>query len=186
MVEEKEALAPDTDALPNRGSLGARLLAGIAAGIVGGLLMISFMMTYARLTGAGLTMPLKELAALVYGVEALVVGPAALLTGASIQLGFAIVVGILFALCVTRRTSMVAALFAGTAIGIAIWLLMDLLVLPLTNPTMASRVALIPLAYFIAHVLYGLGLAVTPILVRAFSRDDRHHRKIREEEAHAI
>src|SRR5205807_9958872 len=176
MVEEKEATAPDADLSHDRGSPGARLVAGIAAGIVGGILMIGFMMIYAHATGAGLTMPLKSLGALVYGVEALVVGPAAVLAGASIQVGFAIVVGILFALCVTRHTSMVAALFAGIAIGIAIWLLMDLLVLPLTNPTMASRVALIPLAYFVAHVLYGLGLAMTPIFIRTFTRKDRHYR----------
>jgi uncharacterized membrane protein YagU involved in acid resistance len=170
MVGEKEATAPDVSSLPDGGSPGARLVAGIVAGIVGGSLMILFMMTYASLTGAGLTMPIRAVAALVYGVEALVVGPAAVLAGASIQLGFAIVVAILFAFCVTRRTSMVAALFAGTALGLAIWLLMDLLVLPLTNPTMAARVALIPLAYFIAHILYGLGLAMTPILIRTFTR----------------
>jgi hypothetical protein len=183
MVEEKEARAPDPDSLRDRGSPCMRLVAGITAGLVGGILMIGFMMTYAYMMGAGLTMPLKAVAALVYGVEALVVGPAALLAGASIQVGFAIVVGILFALCVTRHTSMLAALFAGIAIGLAIWLLMDLLVLPLTNPTMASRVALIPLAYFIAHVLYGLGLAMTPIFIRAFTREDHRHRRIREDEA---
>jgi hypothetical protein len=64
----------------------------------------------------------------------------------------------------------VAALFGGIAIGIAVWLVMDLLVLPLTNPIMASRVALIPLAYFIAHVLYGLGLSTTPMFIRTFHR----------------
>ena len=96
MVEEKEATAPDADLSHDRGSLGARLVAGIAAGIVGGILMIGFMMIYAHATGAGLTMPLKSLGALVYGVEALVVGPAAVLAGASIQVGFAIVVGMLF------------------------------------------------------------------------------------------
>jgi hypothetical protein len=183
---EKETTAPDADSLRDRGSPGARLVAGIAAGVVGGILMIGFMMTYARVTGVGITMPLKALGALVYGVEALVVGPAALLAGASIQLGFAIVIGMLFALCVTRRTSIVAALFAGIAIGIAIWLLMDLFVLPFTNPTMAARVALFPLAYFIAHVLYGLGLAMTPIFIRTFTREEHHHGRIHENEAYAI
>jgi hypothetical protein len=186
MVEEQAATAPDADSLRDRGSPGARLVAGIAAGIVGGILMIGFLMTDASLTGAGLTTPLKAVGALVYGVEALVAGPVALLTGASIQLGFAIVLGILFALCVTRRTSVVSALFAGIAIGIAVWLLMDLLVLPLANPTMAARVALIPLAYFIAHVLYGLGLSTTPLFIRTFTKERRHHRRLRHDEAHAI
>ncbi|MBV8450669.1 MAG: hypothetical protein JOZ29_00145, partial [Deltaproteobacteria bacterium] len=55
MVEEKEAITPDADSLRDRGSPGVRLVAGIAAGIVGGILMIGFLMTDASLTGAGLT-----------------------------------------------------------------------------------------------------------------------------------
>ena len=128
----------------------------------------------------------SAIGALVYGVEALVAGPVALLTGASIQLGFAIVLGILFGLCVSRRTSIVSALFAGIVVGVAVWLLMDLLVLPLANPTMAARVALIPLAYFIAHVLYGLGLSTTPIFIRTFTKERHHHRRMRYEGARAI
>ena len=65
MVEDKEAIARDADSLRDRGSLGARLVAGIAAGIVGGLLMIGFLMGYASLTGAGVTTPLKAISALV-------------------------------------------------------------------------------------------------------------------------
>jgi hypothetical protein len=186
MAEEEQPTVPDGDSLRDRGSLGARFGAGIAAGIVGGILMIGFLMTYAGLTGAGLTTPLKAAGALVYGVEALVAGPLALLVGASIQLGFAIVLGILFALCVSRSTSTVSALFAGVAIGIAVWLLMDVLVLPLTNPVMAARVALIPLAYFTAHILYGFGLSTTPIFIRTFTKERSNHRRVRDEKAHAV
>ncbi len=38
---------------------------------------------------------------------------------------------------------------------------------------MAARMALMPQAYFIAHVLYGFGLATTPMLIRAFTKEDR-------------
>jgi hypothetical protein len=186
MAEKNEATFLDAGSLRDPGSPGARLGAGIAAGTVGGILMIGFLMTYASLTGAGLTTPLKDVGALVYGVEALVAGPLALLVGASIQLGLAIVLGMLFALCVSHRTSAVSALSAGIAIGIAVWLLMDVLVLPLANPVMAARVALIPLAYFIAHILYGFGLSTTPIFIRTFTREHSHHRRTRDEEAHAI
>jgi len=77
-----------------------------------------------------------------------------MLVGALVQLGFSMVLGILFALFVSRGTSTIVALFAGIAVGIAIWAAMDLFVLPFTNPTMAARIALMPLAYFIAHLLY--------------------------------
>jgi hypothetical protein len=186
MVEENEPTAPDADSSRDRESPMARLLAGIAAGILGGILMIGFLMIYASLTDAGLATPLKTVGALVYGVEALVAGPAALLTGALIQLGIAIVLGILFALCVTRRTSILPALFGGIAIGIAVWLLMDLLVLPLANPTMAARIVFIPLAYFVAHVFYGLGLSPAPIFIRTFTRERRHYRRAHDGEVHAF
>jgi uncharacterized membrane protein YagU involved in acid resistance len=131
---------------------------------------MGFMMVYSSVTGAGVTMPLKALGTLVYGVEALVAGSMAMLAGAGIQLGFSIVLGILFALFTSRRTSIVAALFAGIAVGIVIWVAMELVVLPYMNPTMAARIALMPLAYFIAHLVYGIGLGLTPVFVRTFSR----------------
>jgi uncharacterized membrane protein YagU involved in acid resistance len=171
MVEGSDAADLQASGYVYRTSLRARFAAGIAAGIVGGILMMGFMMTYARVSGMGVTMPLKALAAQVYGVEALVSGPRAMLDGALIQLGFSIVLGVLFALFISRRTSTIAALFAGIAVGIAIWVAMDLYVLPFTNPTMAARVALMPSAYFIAHLLYGVGLAMTPAFIRTFSKE---------------
>src|SRR4029077_17811761 len=134
MVEGSDAANLHASGFGYHASVGARFAAGIAAGIVGGILMMGFMMTYASVTGAGVTMPLKALGALVYGVEALVAGPKAMLVGALVQLGFSIVVGVLFALFLSRSTSTMASLFAGIAVGIAIWVAMDLFVLPFTNP----------------------------------------------------
>lgn len=151
----------------------ARIAAGIAAGVLGGILLIGCMMIYASVTDAGATMPLKALGALVYGVEALVAGPTAMLVGVLIQLAISIVIGILFALCMSRETSTVAALFAGIVVGIALWAAMDLFVLPQANPTMAARIALMPLGYFVAHVAFGVGLAMSPAFMRMFARERR-------------
>src|SRR5258707_3129648 len=162
----------------DRVSWSSRLLAGIADGILSAVLMMGFMMAYSSAIGAGVTMPLKALGALVYGVEALVAGSTAMLAGAGIQLGFSIVLGILFALCTSRRTSIVAEMFVGIVVGIVIWVAMELVVLPYMNPTMAARIALMPLAYFIAHMLFGIGLGLTPDLVRAFSRQRQERRRM--------
>jgi len=170
MAKQSDTASVDASASADRVTWGRRLAAGIADGILSAILMMGFMMAYSSVTGAGVTMPLKTLGALVYGVEALVVGSMAMLAGAGIQLGFSIVLGILFALFTSRRTSIVAALFAGMVVGIVIWVAMELVVLPYTNPTMAARIALMPLAYLIAHLLYGIGLGLTPIFLRAFSR----------------
>jgi hypothetical protein len=165
-------------------SARARFAAGIVAGFVGGILMIACMMTYAGVAGAGATTPLKALGALVYGVEALIVGPNAMLVGAAIQLGFFIVIGILFALPMSRDTSTIKALCGGLLVAIVIWFAMYLVVMPLWNPTMAARVTLMPLAYFLAHLLYGVGLAMTPAFIRAFSA--QRHTEERLHPAHTL
>jgi uncharacterized membrane protein YagU involved in acid resistance len=182
MAEQSDAASVDASASVDRISWSKRFVAGIAAGMLGAILMMAFMMTYSSATGAGVTMPLKALGAFVYGVEALVAGSTAMVAGAGLQLGFSIVLGTLFALFTSRRTSIVAALFIGITVGIFIWVAMELLVLPSMNPTMAARMALMPLAYFIAHVLYGIGLGMTPVFVRRFSRK-RHHRRTERAEA---
>jgi hypothetical protein len=171
-----DAPALEEERYLRRTPVGARFAAGVVAGGIGSLLMLGFMMGYAQYKGAGLMTPLKALGAFVYGVEALVAGPEAMLMGALLQIGASIALGILFALFVSRRTSTLAAGFAGTVVGIIVWVAMELVVLPSENPTMAARVALMPLAYFVAHLLYGVGLGTTPVFVRTFTKE-RHRRE---------
>jgi hypothetical protein len=159
-----------------RVSWGGKFAGGILAGILAAILMMGFLMAYSNATGAGLTTPLKEVGALVYGVEALVVGTTAMLAGAGIEFGVAIVLGILFGLAMSRRTSVVLALLAGIIVGIAIWVAMELYVLPTMDPTMASRMALMPIAFFVSHVLFGIGLGFSAVFVKAFSSRRRPHR----------
>ena len=161
-----EQLDTATDAT---GSWGARFAGGIVAGILAAILMMGWMIWYSSAIGEGSTMPLKAMGALVYGIEALVAGTPAIAAGVGIQLGFSIALGIVFGLLLSRRTSLVLALILGILVGIAIWLAMDLYVLPFMDPTMAARIALMPMAYFVAHVLFGIGLGMTPLFIRAFS-----------------
>jgi hypothetical protein len=150
-------------------SWGGKFAGGILAGILAAILMMAFLMAYSSATGAGVTMPLKTLGALVYGIEALVAGWVAMAAGAGIQLGFSIALGILFGLCTSGRTPVILSLLAGILVGLAVWVAMELCVLPFLDPTMAARIALMPIAYFVAHVLFGIGLGMTPLFIRAFT-----------------
>jgi uncharacterized membrane protein YagU involved in acid resistance len=178
MAQHSDTGSVDARPFADRVSWSRRIVAGIADGILCAVMMMGFMMAYSSATGAGLTTPLKALGAFVYGVEALVAGSMATLAGACIQLGFSIVLGILFALCTSRRTSIVAEMLVGIVVGIVIWIAMELVVLPFMNPTMAARIALMPLAYFIAHLLFGIGLGLTPLFVRTFSRKRHDQRRV--------
>jgi hypothetical protein len=147
----------------------AKLAGGIVAGLLAAVLMTGLLMTYSSKIGEAPTMPLKALGALAYGVEALVAGNAAVTIGAAIQLGFSLALGILFGVVMSRRTPIFLAMLLGIVVGIAIWVAMNLYVLPFMDPTMAARVALMPMAYFVAHVLFGIGLGTTPLFIRAFT-----------------
>ena len=159
--------------------VGRKVTAGVTAGILAAILMMGFLMAYSSAIGEGPTMPLKALGALVYGVEALIAGSIAMAAGAGIELGFSIALGILFGLAMSRRSSVILAMLAGILVGVVIWVAMELYVLPQMDATMAARIALMPMAYFFAHVLFGIGLGLTPLFVRAFSRE-RHGRRSRD------
>jgi hypothetical protein len=159
--------------------VGSKFAGGIVAGIVAAVLMMGSMMAYSNAIGEGITMPLKALGALVYGVEALVAGSTAMAAGAGIELAFSIAIGILFGLAMSRRSSVILTMLSGIIVGIAIWVAMDLYVLPQMDPTMSARIALMPMAYFGAHVLFGIGLGLTPLFVRAFSGGRRRSRETR-------
>jgi hypothetical protein len=159
--------------------VGSKFAAGVTAGIFAAILMMGFLMACSSAIGEGPTMPLKALGALVYGVEALIAGSTAVAAGAGIELGFSIVLGILFGLAMSRRSSVILAMLGGILVGVVTWVAMELYVLPQMDPTMAARIALMPMAYFVAHVLFGIGLGLTPLFVRAFSRE-RHGRRSRD------
>jgi len=159
--------------------VGSKFAAGVTAGIFAAILMMGFLMACSSAIGEGPTMPLKALGALVYGVEALIAGSTAVAAGAGIELGFSIVLGILFGLAMSRRSSVILTMLGGILVGVVIWVAMELYVLPQMDPTMAARIALMPMAYFVAHVLFGIGLGLTPLFVRAFSRE-RHGRRSRD------
>jgi hypothetical protein len=159
--------------------VGSKFAAGVTAGIFAAILMMGFLMACSSAIGEGPTMPLKALGALVYGVEALIAGSTAMAAGAGIELGFSIVLGILFGLAMSRRSSVILTMLGGILVGVVTWVAMELYVLPQMDPTMAARIALMPMAYFVAHVLFGIGLGLTPLFVRAFSRE-RHGRRSRD------
>ena len=95
--------------------------------------------------------------------------------GRFIQLGFSIVLGILFALFISRSTSTMAALFAGIAVGIAIWVAMDLYVLPYHEPDDggADRAYAAGVLHRASPVWCRLS-AMTPAFIRTFAKERAH------------
>ena len=75
----------------------------------------------------------------------------------------------IFAWIAGRRLPAPPALMAGAAFGVAIWAVMTFGGLPILDPMMRERVAMMPVAWFIAHVAFGMGVGSAPGLRRRFA-----------------
>jgi hypothetical protein len=101
-------------------------------------------------------------------VNAFLGGGGVVLLGLAIHFSVAIVWGVMFALAVPRDAGKGAALAYGLGAGIVVFLVMTFLVMPWANPVMRATVVRTWSPWLVEHLLYGLGLALTPALRRRF------------------
>ncbi len=143
--------------------------AGIVAGVGGGVLMGIWLMLVTAAGGMGFLAPLKLIAATFYGQNAMTGGGVVALAGLVLHVIVSLVFGVIFAVLIIRAAPAIGPSW-GSAIlyGAVTWALMTFVVLPVVDPLMRSTVATMPLAWFAAHILYGVGLAYTPILRRRY------------------
>jgi len=139
---------------------------GIVAGIIGGMLMAGLTMMATAAGGMGLLAPLKLIAATFFGKEATAGGAGVLLVGLMLHMTNAAALGVIFAALIRRIEGGGAAVAAGLAFGIAVWLATTFIALPVADPIMRAAVAAIPGAWFVAHAVFGVGLGSVPALRR--------------------
>lgn len=144
------------------------LWGGVVAGLIGGIAMAMAAMIRAKTLGMSFTEPLQQIAGLLFGADALLDGGTVLISGMMIHMISSMMMGAAFGLIFVRIRSAGVALIVGMIYGAVIWALMTYLVMPMLNPTMSVRVALIPMWWFIYHLIFGAMLLFTPILARAF------------------
>ena len=159
-----------SSAIEAKGGAKEMVGSGVVAGIIGGMLMAMIMMMSTAANGMGFLAPLRLIAATFHGKEAMA-GGGPLLTGLMIHMMTSMVSGVIFASIVGRRLTLPQALMAGGAFGIAIWVVMTFGGLPLLNPIMRERVVMMPVAWFIAHLGFGMGLGAAPALRRRSAAD---------------
>src|SRR5262249_54108918 len=102
-VRKEAAMEPTTTSTTARRAPASRLAweagsAGALGGILAGIAMAVFLMAYAGVTGAGVGLPVRLIAATPYGVDALVRSPGMLLVGVLIHVAVSAFWGLLFAL----------------------------------------------------------------------------------------
>jgi hypothetical protein len=140
--------------------------AGVAAGVLGGLGMAAFMMTYCAFTGAGLLTPLKLFGATFYRGSALGPGFGAAFWGLVLHLAVSAALGVLFSAMFRADTAPLFEVAAAIVYALFAWLILTFLVLPVVDPVMRRAVPSMSAAWFGSHVVYGSVLGATKQLKR--------------------
>lgn len=148
----------------------ARALGGAIAGIIAALIMAFVAMTRASSLGFEFFLPMKQVAATLYGVDALIAGTAVAVVGLVVHLLNSAAWGAVFGLLIGDRFSLLVTLLAGLVWGVVVWGVMTWLVLPRANGVMFDRVMVMPTWWFVYHLVFGGALVMTPALVRSFAQ----------------
>lgn len=104
------------------------------------------------------------------GVDALIGGAGVIALGMVTHFVVAAVWGAVFALLTRRLHEVGPILTAGLIFGLGVWLLMTYVVLPVFNPVMAARVAMIPMTWLVVHLGYGAGLVMESLFKESDGR----------------
>jgi hypothetical protein len=153
---------------------------GAVAGVVGGVAMALFATTYAAIVGLGFWTPVRAIAGTLLGQTAMT-GASGVIIGVAIHVAVSILFGVIFAAITPRDVAPAPALAFGMFAGLAILVMMNLIVLPIINPTVRSHLmwgsspGSLPVSVaFAMHLIYGLGLSLSPALRRRFSVERQH------------
>ena len=143
----------------------ARASAGLVAGVIAGVLMALTAMIRVATLGLGFWLPMKLVAAIAFGVSALIGGAWVILVGVLIHLAVAGGGGMLFGAAVGDRVSAGLAFAGGLAYGVLIWAFNTWIILPWANPVILEREMVAPAWWFVYHLVYGATLVLVPLLV---------------------
>ena len=103
-------------------------------------------------------------------------GSSAVIVGVAIHVAVSMLFGVVFAIVCPLDVAPAPAIAFGMFAGLAILVAMNLVILPLINPTTRSHLMwgssprALPVGIaFAMHLIYGLGLSLAPSLRRRFS-----------------
>jgi hypothetical protein len=181
-------LTYEPETLPGSGHLAGEIIAaGAVAGVIGGVLMAVWGAFATAVKGLGWLAIPQMIGATFMKPEAMLHPVALIVWGTVLHLLVSVVWGVLFASLVRRETPNSAAVLAGLAYAVGIFLLMAFVVVPVTNQVMADRTPMLLGNLFIMHLLFGVAVGLAPTLRRQFSPHGdghRHEGQHEEDEAH--
>lgn len=149
------------------------LQAGAAAGLIGGLAMLTLLLVHTIVTGGSVLEPLQWFGGLFYGQGAADAGFSSAAWGLAIHLAVSAALGVPFAFLVGPDVHPMTATLAGIVYGLFAWLVLTFVVVPIVDPFMARAVGEVPIAWFASHVPYGGALALADQFRELLAQRDR-------------
>lgn len=140
--------------------------AGVAAGALGAVAMILWMMGAAALDGDSALAPLRAVGTTFRGREALQGGAATVAWGVAVHLLVGLALGIAYAASVPRDMTVPAGMVLGAGMGLLVMALFVSVVIPRVAPALASAMPRHGGAWVIAHVVFGTVTGLAPWLRR--------------------
>lgn len=157
--------------MSHRGLERAAVVAcGSAMGLLAGTVMGLAAMIHAGTVGLDPFGPVRQVAAVWYGIDALIGGEGIVGMGVITHLVVSMVLGVVFAAYGPRRGGAAVTVVGGLAYGTLVWAVFSWVLLPLVDPIMHERVRLFPSAWYVLHLVFGALLSPTPYLVRLMAR----------------
>jgi hypothetical protein len=135
---------------------------GTSAGIIGGVLMLLFLMVANVFLQGDFFLPVRMIAASLMGVEAQTGGAAPILLGLVLHLVVSSLLGIFFAFVATPVKSLANYLGFGILYGFALWVVMTYMGLPILNPILGESIQYMTYQWFFAHLIFGASLGLIP------------------------
>lgn len=136
------------------GAAGLRTIAvrGAVGGVVAGAVFGAATMWYASSTGVPADMPLRMIATIVQGEDALAGGTASPVLGAAVHMVLSVAFGVVLGLAANRLRRDAARAALGVAYGVALYLVNFLLVAPVAFPVFRDANQPFEL---VVHVVFG-------------------------------
>jgi hypothetical protein len=149
---------------------------GIAAGLIGGVLMAALEGVISYSNGLGFFAPLAVIDGVFRGANANAQGWTATnaLVGAIIHLVLSGCLGGIFAIAYgffRRLTAMLDAFWAGVVFGVIVCAAVNQVFLLDSRPDVGLMMSVTPEKWFLAHIVFGASLGLTPVLARLFDRE---------------
>jgi hypothetical protein len=132
------------------------------AGIIAGLGMFLILCLVSAGLGTGFWLPVQTASGIFYGPMSILGGAGPTILGLLTIVVTSAILGAVFSYFLRADQTGSSQVISGLVFGVIVWALASYIGMPILNPTMSERMALVPGWWFIANLAFGAILGAVP------------------------